>query len=109
LQVDREGNSLAMAGTKARLRYHCVSIVGGPNCCPAVKEMALLRLLSAEAPRLPIKTCDRPETCNCKFRHYDDRRAGPRRATEGARVSATQVGDDRRRRRGRRDADYEEF
>jgi len=97
-----------MAATKARLRYHCVSIVGGPACCPAVKEMALQRLLSADAPRLPVKTCDRPEACQCKFRHYDDRRAGPRRAEEGARVSAARVSDERRHMRGRRDADFDE-
>jgi hypothetical protein len=97
-----------MAGTKARLRYHCVSIVGGPDCCPAVKEMAQLRMLSAEAPRLPIKTCDRPETCNCKFRHYDDRRAGPRRAVEDGRHRRPWEDNERRRRLGRRDSDFEE-
>jgi hypothetical protein len=86
-----------------------VSIVGGPNCCAAVKEMALVRVLSADAPRLPVKTCDRPETCDCKFRHYDDRRASPRRAEEGARVSAARASDERRRMRGRRDSDFEEL
>ncbi len=97
-----------MATTKTRLRYHCVSIVGGRNACAAVKELALQRLLSADAPRLPLATCDRPDACDCRFRHHDDRRAGPRRSVESGRVRVTHTDTERRDRRGRRDSDYEE-
>jgi hypothetical protein len=97
-----------MATTKTRLRYHCVSIVGGKDACAAVKELALQRLLSADAPRLPLATCDRPDACNCRFRHHDDRRAGPRRSTESGRLGGTWTNTERRDIRGRRDSDYEE-
>jgi hypothetical protein len=97
-----------MATTKTRLRYHCVSIMGGQDACAAVKELALQRLLSADAPRLPLATCDRPDACDCRFRHHDDRRAGPRRSGESGRIRATQTYTERRDRRGRRDSDYEE-
>jgi hypothetical protein len=96
-----------MAGVKTRLRYHCVSVVGGPGACPAVKALASKRLLSVEAPRLPIAGCDRPADCACKFKHYDDRRAGPRRATEGGRPAKVSVNTQRRRMGGRRDSDFE--
>jgi hypothetical protein len=33
-----------------------------------------LRLLSADVPPLPLEMCDRPATCKCKYRHFDDRR-----------------------------------
>ena len=97
-----------MATTKTRLRYHCVSIVGGPNACAAAKALALQRLLSADAPRLPIATCDKPSTCTCKYRHHDDRRAGPRRAVEDGQPVRPWEDSERRRRRGRRDADFED-
>lgn len=97
-----------MPTTKTRLHYHCVSIIGGPNGCAAVKELASQRLLSADAPRLPLKTCDHPETCACKFRHHDDRRAGPRRAAEDGRHARPWEGGERRGRRGRREVDFEE-
>ena|SRR5580765_5589681 len=97
-----------MPNTTTRLRYHCVSIIGGLNGCAAVKALALQRVLSADAPRLPLKTCDHPETCKCKFRHHDDRRAGPRRAAEDGRAIRPWESGERRRRRGRRDSDFEE-
>lgn len=96
-----------MPTTRTRLHYHCVSIVGGPNGCAAVKELALQRLLSADAPRLPLKTCDHPESCACKFRHHDDRRAGPRRAADEGRPTRPWESGERRHRGGRRDSDFE--
>ena len=76
-----------MAPQKARLRYHCVEIIAGPGGCKAAVELSKQRLLSADAPRLPLATCDTPGQCDCRYRHHDDRRAGPRRAGETARVS----------------------
>jgi hypothetical protein len=96
-----------MAVVKAKLRYHCVSIVGGPRACAAVKALASQRLLSAEAPRLPVEGCDHPADCACKFMHHDDRRAGPRRAVEGGRLADVWVNTERRRMGGRRDTDVE--
>jgi hypothetical protein len=96
-----------MAPQKARLRYHCVEIIAGPGGCKAAMELANQRLLSADAPRLPLATCDNPAQCDCRYRHHDDRRAGPRRAAEtGSRVGIW-AQTNRRKARGRRDADFE--
>jgi hypothetical protein len=97
-----------MAVVKTKLRYHCVSIVGGPGACAVVKALASQRLLSAEAPRLPLVGCDHPADCACIFEHHDDRRAGPRRAKEGGRLASLWLDTERRRIGGRRDSDIED-
>lgn len=92
-----------------RLRYHAVSIVADPDACAQAKALQGVRLLSLSAPRLPIVGCTNPEGCHCKFKHHDDRRAGPRRS--GLRTSTGGVwstSGNRRRSIGRRDSDYAE-
>ena len=89
-----------------RRRFHAISIVAGPNPCAQVKALVDTRLLSLEAPRLPLVGCTNPGGCRCKFQHHEDRRSGPRRS--GSRV---QMRDDwsmdgnRRRSPGRRNVD----
>ncbi len=95
-----------MTDGRTRLRFHCVSIVGGEAACPAVRELDSQRLLSADAPRLPLATCDRPGQCRCTYRHFDDRRAGPRRSIENGRPQAGWSDAERRRIRGRRATDF---
>jgi hypothetical protein len=52
---------------------------------------------------LPLAQCD-ADRCNCKYRHFEDRRAGPRRSAEtGAPEKRTPV--NRREKRGRRSLD----
>lgn len=94
-----------MAAKIPRLRYHEVSVVGGPNACAAAKQLKNVRVLSAEAPRLPLAACDCPATCACTYRHHDDRRAGPRRAKERGQLGRTWAMTDRRRSIGRRETD----
>jgi hypothetical protein len=96
-----------MAPQKARLRYHCVEIVAGPGGCKAAVELKKTRLLSADAPRLPLATCDTPGQCNCRYRHHDDRRAGPRRGAETGTSVRPWTQTNRRKARGRRDSDFE--
>ena len=38
--------------------------------------------LAKEAPPLPLKGCPDPKACQTVYKHYPDRRAGPRRAVE---------------------------
>lgn len=94
-----------MASRIPRLRYHAVSVVGGPNACAAAKQLKDVRVLSAEAPRLPLAACECPATCACTYRHYDDRRAGPRRARERGQLAGPWAMTDRRRSIGRRETD----
>jgi hypothetical protein len=96
-----------MTPGKPRLKYHCVEVIAGVGACEAARLLKNLRLLSAEAPLLPLKTCDRPADCTCVYRHFADRRQGPRRQDEHARVVFARKGTERRKRPGRRDSDYE--
>ena len=81
--------------------WHAVSVVGGPAACPAATEMGAKRFLPQDAPRLPMLDCAWPSKCACVYRHYSDRRAGPRRASERGRPWRTMV-PERRTARGRR-------
>ena len=90
-----------------RRRFHAISIVAGPSPCAQVKALTGTRLLSLEAPRLPLVGCTNPDGCRCKFQHHDDRRAGPRRSGLRSTVpGTTSTSDNRRRLIGRRDSDY---
>lgn len=92
-----------------RLRYHAVTIVSGPNACALSKAVKDVRLLSLEAPRLPLIGCTSPDSCQCRFEHHSDRRAGPRRDGQRAgRVGGATQPDNRRHLPGRRDSDYDD-
>jgi hypothetical protein len=94
--------------TGPRLKYRGVEVVASGDACAAVKALQGLRLLTAEAPRrLPLPDCDRPDACRCIYRHFDDRRQGPRRENEIADIPLAHLGPERRRLRGRRESDYD--
>jgi hypothetical protein len=99
-----------MAGTikprPLRLKFHAVSIVPGPKACAQVAALEGKRLLSVEAPRLPLVGCSRAADCACRFKHHDDRRAGPRRSSERGSLGTAWANTNRRHARGRRDEDY---
>jgi hypothetical protein len=92
-----------MAQTKPTLKYRGAEVIAGTDGCEAARALANVRLLSAEVPRLPLNTCDRPATCNCSYRHFDDRR---RRFARRVPHATAYRGVERRVRRGRRDSDY---
>ncbi len=60
--------------------FHAVSIRSGRRACDAVKALEGQRILSNEAPRLPLPDCDIVD-CECSYIHYRDRRAGKDRRT----------------------------
>ena len=92
-----------MVEGKPRLKYRGAEIIAADDACDAAKSLATLRLLSSDVPLLPLKTCDRPAACKCKYRHFDDRRrVFPRRVPH----ATAYRGVERRVWRGRRDSDY---
>jgi len=98
-----------MAGSSPKLRFHAVSVLANAHGCAAAQALKDVRLLSADAPRLPLATCEHPDTCDCRYQHFSDRRAGPRRATETHKSASRQfVSQDRRDRRGRRESDFDD-
>ena len=54
--------------------FHAVSIEPGANACPAALELKGKRILSGEAPNLPLPDCSLAD-CHCHFRHHQDRRS----------------------------------
>jgi hypothetical protein len=96
-----------MADGKSRLKYQCVEVVATARGCQAARSLKGIRLLSTDAPRLPLATCDRPSDCKCIYRHFNDRRQGPRRDDENATIRAKHKGTEQRKRPGRRDRDYQ--
>jgi hypothetical protein len=94
---------------KPTLKYRGAEIIAAPDACDAALSLTSVRLLSANVPLLPLKTCDRPATCNCKYRHFDDRRRGLRRESDDASVLVPvgHQGAERRKRPGRRESDYD--
>jgi hypothetical protein len=92
-----------------RLRYHAVTVESGGNACAQARALKGVRLLSLEAPRLPLVGCDRHGDCKCKFLHHSDRRAGPRRGLDTSLAARGQAAHDHDRRRspGRRDTDFD--
>jgi hypothetical protein len=61
--------------------WKAIAVEASANCCEAARRHAGKRFLIPEVPRLPLKECGSPH-CECKYRHYDDRRAMPRRSAE---------------------------
>jgi hypothetical protein len=82
-----------------------VSILPRGEVCIEVLALTNRRFLSTQAPKLPLKGCPFAATCKCIYRHYLDRRQGPRRSVDetGFRTAATGV--ERRAGRGRRRED----
>lgn len=71
--VPAGGGQSRLSGQQ-KSRFHAVSVCMDPSPCHAVREIADQRLLSREAPALPLPDCDQPD-CSCRFEHYSDRRA----------------------------------
>jgi len=84
--------------------FHGVEVIPGEGCCAAAREISGKRLLSTDAPRLPLDDCDRLNVCQCRYRHFSDRRTEIRRdADAGMHKHLHQ--DDRRDGAGRRITD----
>jgi hypothetical protein len=103
--IDKETDSSSKgpAAGGSRRPWHAVVIVAGPSACAAALGCKGKRYLSKDAPRLPLAACD-TRGCQCKYRHYEDRRGPPRRAEERGSPPA-RVAMNQRKVRGRRVTD----
>lgn len=89
--------------------YRAVEIRCTANSCEAAKALSGQRHLCREAPLLPLVSCDRPDRCECQYRHFDDRRAGSRRTSDATGVHQVRNGaEERRQMHGRRAEDRAE-
>ncbi len=62
--------------------FHGVEIIPGARACASVRALVGERLLSEEAPRLPLLECDASDRCSCKYKHFVDRRTDARRESD---------------------------
>lgn len=83
------------------------SVVAGEFTCKAAMALRDKRLLSAEAPTLPLRDCSNPGGCHCHYRHHNDRRSDRRRARDNGLPSRDHGGLERRSvAGGRRKTDF---
>ncbi|HWW21248.1 MAG TPA: hypothetical protein VNZ06_10615 [Steroidobacteraceae bacterium] len=75
-------NTRVVTNIRVTNPWHAVAVSGGPSCCRASFLARSQRYLSTEAPPLPLAGCTQPKSCLCKYKHFSDRRAGPRRTTD---------------------------
>jgi len=84
--------------------FHGVEVLPGPGACESVKALAGQRMLSEEAPLLPLADCTNSLACSCHYRHFKDRRTEVRRESDDG-LPPRMVEADRRDRAGRRVTD----
>jgi hypothetical protein len=84
--------------------WHAVTIAASASACPAAQACKGKRYLSRNAPRLPLAECDSTR-CECKYRHFPDRRGSPRRHDEMGGAPQVRHKNSRRTSRGRREVD----
>jgi hypothetical protein len=102
----RAHSPMQMASKPRDMRWHAVSVVPTSQSCEAARALKERRFLSKEAPRLPLANCTHAEVCQCCYRKYSDRRAGPRREeVELGGRRPRDGGSERRAGRGRRSTD----
>jgi hypothetical protein len=86
LKVGEMQRAGTRSGDAAHIRvvnpWHAVGVSVGKPCCQAAAAARNVRYLSSEAPTLPLSGCTLSKQCLCKYRHFSDRRRGPRRDVE---------------------------
>jgi hypothetical protein len=87
--------------------WSAVRIVTHGAACARATSLNDKRFLGREAPALPLKGCTLASACNCMYKHYVDRRSGPRRDDDvpGRRAIKVKMPVERRSARGRRRSD----
>jgi hypothetical protein len=100
------------AADEGSRQYHSVSIKAGLHQCAAVRKLDGIRIISTEAPSLPLPDCDSVE-CSCRYEHHDDRRvAGDRRSPFTGGGAWQLIGDpdkDQRSGHDRREDDHDDW
>ena len=86
--------------------FHGVEIIPCSNACAPVKALQGSRLLSEEAPRLPLASCPHSDQCECKYKHYVDRRTQARRESDEGLPPRSHYPQDKRDGSGRRITDH---
>jgi hypothetical protein len=84
--------------------WHAVMVTAPSGACAAAHACKGRRYLSSEAPQLPLPDCT-AKRCECKYRHFADRRGDSRREDGNVAPPAAREQTNRRKSRGRRVTD----
>lgn len=103
-KIDAKEAPTTRARRGCRHPWHAVTIGAPESACAAAQAYKGKRFLSVDAPWLPLEGCD-VKQCNCRYRHYDDRRGESRRQDDKPVGAAAPEQTSRRRSRGRRATD----
>ena len=114
-QKRTEASGRELPEARPESRFHAVSIRFAADACNGAKGLAGTRFLAAEAPELPLSTCD-ASSCQCRFVHHQDRRSGKDRrspfaaggvpGSTGKFSAERRAGGDRRYHADRNDLDF---
>jgi hypothetical protein len=85
--------------------YHAVSVKPGLMSCSKATKLRGVRMLSRQAPSIPLSGCTMPHECTCRFQKHNDRRQGDRRLFGSDPDARFFSGSERRRVSGRRATD----
>ena len=91
--------------------FHAVSIICPDSACAAAKALQGTRVLSNEAPQLPLADCD-VSNCECRFSHHKDRRGKNDRRDPYREAVGGETGKfkkEQRHRRDRRNSDPDDY
>lgn len=100
--TQKKQRAAAAARQGPRNSYHCVEVRSGSTACKAARDLANVRFLSDQAPRLPVSGCT-AQKCTCSFIHHEDRRDDDRRHPYGQWAAVPPgIGGERRSRTERR-------
>ena len=103
-KIDAEPAAPAKIRRGSSQPWHAGTIAAPASACEAAQACKGKRYLSREAPRLPLADCDTTQ-CECKYRHFPDRRGSPRRHDDMGGVPQVRTKNSRRTSRGRRTVD----
>jgi hypothetical protein len=74
--------------------YKAIAIKPPSSACEHARALAGKRFLVAEAPKLPLPSCD--QRCTCIYQSFSDRRDESRRASDIGITSSWYMGPERR-------------
>lgn len=103
-KIDAESAAAVKVRRASIQPWHAVTIAAPGSACPAAQACKGKRYLSRDAPRLPLAECGSTQ-CECKYRHFPDRRGPPRRHDEMGGAPQVRDKNSRRTSRGRRAVD----
>jgi len=104
--LSRLGKRDKPAAVKARPSpFQAISIYRGAASCEMARKFAEHRFLAREAPTLPLPDCSMPQSCQCRYLRFKDRRSQTRRADDFRAATRISAKFERRARQGRRSTD----